>query len=264
MPSLCGYRPVPRPTLANLAVSLPLNNDIEYSMPVGFKGVATEVTAGAATYTAKQLLGGIILRDPTGASRADVLPTCTLIAASFKGICSGSSLDFSIKNTADADEVITLTVGAGMTAYSGTSLTINRGETANYTLVFAISATGVCTADLYRASTATVELPAAASMIVTQGTSTTTAVVINSPQGVITSYVTTTLAALTPLTFAMTNSYLRTTSVVTISVEYVGAGNPTARLSTLANGTVDVIVTNLHASAALNAVFKIHFRISNA
>ena len=215
-----GYRPRPRKTIANRAASLAVSDAVAYGAPVGFKTSTTVVTAGAATYTAKELLCGLILRDPTGASRTDVLPTCTLIAASFPGICSGSSLDFAIKNTADADEVVTITVGAGMTAGSGTSATINRGETANYTLIFAVSAAGVVTADLYRLSTAPPELPAAASMIVTQASLITDGVICNSPQGVITTVASTLGGTLSTAPIVLTNTYIRTTSVITLLFEY--------------------------------------------
>lgn len=261
-----GYRPVPRPSLANQALSLAVNNDTEYSMPVGFKTAATETTAAAVTYTAKQLLGGIILRDPNGASRTDILPTCTLLAASFRGIVSGSSLDFSIKNTADADEIITLTVGAGMTAATGTSLTISRGETANFVLVFTISSAGVCTADLYRSSTAAQELPAPASMIATQASLITDGVTINSPQGVITTVTSTLAGTLSLAPIVLTNTYIRTTSVIVVGFEYATGltGIPVVRIGVVSAGSATIIITNASVGVALNGPVKIHFRVFNA
>jgi len=81
--------------------------------------VTTDATAGAKTYTAAELLGGLILRDPAGANRSDVSPTAALIVAGFAGGVVGSSFEFTIRNTADAAETITLTEGAGATL-SGT------------------------------------------------------------------------------------------------------------------------------------------------
>lgn len=81
--------------------------------------VTTDVTAGARTYTAAELIGGLILRDPTGGARNDVSPTAALIVAGFAGGIVGSSFEFTIRNTADAAETITLTAGAGVTL-SGT------------------------------------------------------------------------------------------------------------------------------------------------
>jgi hypothetical protein len=81
--------------------------------------VTTDVTAGAHTYTIAELLGGLILRDPTGGARSDVSPTAALIVAGVAGAIVGTSFEFTIRNTADAAETITLTAGAGVTL-SGT------------------------------------------------------------------------------------------------------------------------------------------------
>ena len=81
--------------------------------------VTTKTTAGVVTYTAAELIGGLILRDPAGAHRSDVSPTAALIVAGFAGGIVGSSFEFTIRNDADAAETITLTAGAGVTL-SGT------------------------------------------------------------------------------------------------------------------------------------------------
>jgi len=81
--------------------------------------VTTDATAGAKTYSAAELIGGLILRDPAGGARNDVTPTAAQIVAGFAGGVVGSSFEFTIRNTADAAETITLTAGAGATL-SGT------------------------------------------------------------------------------------------------------------------------------------------------
>jgi len=81
--------------------------------------VTTDATADVRTYTAAELIGGLILRDPAGGNRSDVSPTAALIVAGFAGGIVGSSFEFTIRNTADAAETITLTAGAGVTL-SGT------------------------------------------------------------------------------------------------------------------------------------------------
>jgi hypothetical protein len=81
--------------------------------------VTIDATVGVRTYTAAELIGGLILRDTNGASRADVSPSAAAIVAGFAGGIAGSSFEFTIRNTADAAEVITLTAGAGVTL-SGT------------------------------------------------------------------------------------------------------------------------------------------------
>jgi hypothetical protein len=83
---------------------------------------ATITTAGAVTYTASELLGGLILRDPNGAGRSDVTPTAALLAAQMSQACElkvGDSFEFIIRNDADAAETITLTAGTNVTL-SGT------------------------------------------------------------------------------------------------------------------------------------------------
>ena len=81
---------------------------------------ASITTAGAVTYTAAQILSGIVKRDPNGASRTDVLPTAALIvaavAAKMGSAKVGDMFDFLVINEADAAETITHTLGAGMTS----------------------------------------------------------------------------------------------------------------------------------------------------
>jgi hypothetical protein len=96
--------------------------------------VTTDSTAGAKTYTAAELLGGLILRDPNGGARSDVTPTAALLVAGFTGAVIGSSFEFTIRNTADASEVITLTSGAGVTL-SGT-MTIAQNNSKRFLAVF--------------------------------------------------------------------------------------------------------------------------------
>jgi len=80
---------------------------------------ATLSTAGALTYTAAQVLGGLILRDPNGGARADLLPTAAQIIAAMPSPVAGSSFEFEVRNTADAAEAITITTNTGLTL-SGT------------------------------------------------------------------------------------------------------------------------------------------------
>ncbi len=81
--------------------------------------VTTDATAGAKTYSAAELIGGMVLRDPAGGNRNDVSPAAADIVAGFAGGVVGSSFEFTIRNAADAAETITLTAGAGVTL-SGT------------------------------------------------------------------------------------------------------------------------------------------------
>ena len=93
---------------------------------IGQMSVATLTTVGAATYTAEQLLGGLILRDPNGDDRADVTPGAAQIIAALPQASAGNFFEFTIRNTADADETITITAGAGVTLSGTMTIPWNR------------------------------------------------------------------------------------------------------------------------------------------
>lgn len=95
--------------------------------------VTTDTTAGANTWSAAEMIGGLLLRDPAGANRSDVTDTAANIVDGISGASVGSSFEFTIKNTADANETITLTAGAGVTL-TGT-MTIRRGYTRRFVAV---------------------------------------------------------------------------------------------------------------------------------
>lgn len=99
--------------------------------------VTTKTTAGAVTFSAAEIVGGLILRDPNGAGRSDLVPTvATLLAelgADIKGI-EGLSFEFTIRNTADAAETITVTTNTGWTL-SGT-MTIAQNNSKRFKVVF--------------------------------------------------------------------------------------------------------------------------------
>lgn len=96
--------------------------------------VTTEATVGAVTYTAAQIVGGVILRDPAGAGRSDVTPTAALLLAALPGAQVGQAFEFTIRNTADAAETITVTAGTG-TTISGTA-TIAQNNSKRFMVVF--------------------------------------------------------------------------------------------------------------------------------
>lgn len=73
----------------------------------------SDATAGARTYTAAEILGGIIVRDTNGASRSDVLPTAALLVAAMPGCAVGDTIRCWIINGADAAEVLTIGAGSG-------------------------------------------------------------------------------------------------------------------------------------------------------
>lgn len=113
------------------------------------KTVTTDVTAGALTYTAAMLLGGMILRDPAGGARSDVTPTAALIAAAIPGCSIGTGFEFTIRNTADAAETITVTAGTDVTL-SGT-MTIAQNASKRFLAV--VTAVGTPAVTIYSLGT---------------------------------------------------------------------------------------------------------------
>ena len=102
--------------------------------------VSTITTAGAATYTAAQLLGGQINRDPNGSGRSDVTPTAALLVAALRAVAQqyGVQLpqtvyfEFVIQNDADAAETITVTAGTGCTLATGHTMTIAQSNSKRF------------------------------------------------------------------------------------------------------------------------------------
>jgi hypothetical protein len=101
-----------------------------------FVTVSTITTAAAVTYTAAQVIGGLILRDPNGAGRSDVLPTAALLAAALPGCVAGSSVDVLIRNDADAAETITMTAGTGGTVTGGGTMTVAQSAIKCFKILF--------------------------------------------------------------------------------------------------------------------------------
>ncbi len=95
--------------------------------------VTTEATAGAHTYTAAELLGGMILRDCAGGARSDPSPTAALLIAAIAQAGAGNAFEFTIRNTSDAAETITVTAGTDVTL-SGT-MTIAQNNSKRFLAV---------------------------------------------------------------------------------------------------------------------------------
>jgi len=117
----------------NIGINLtPKGTGVPYSTVISGLGVptkltvTTDTTAGALTYTAAMLKGGLILRDPNGAGRSDVTPTAALLVAAFPGCPVGTSFEFEIVNTADASETITVTAGTNCTIVGTATIAQNN------------------------------------------------------------------------------------------------------------------------------------------
>jgi hypothetical protein len=94
---------------------------------------------------------------------------------------------------------------------------------------------------------------------VTQITSATTAVTLNTASGVITSF-TQTIATGGKNTFAVNNSLVTASSVILVSAQYTTAGAPLVIIDSIGAGSFLVTIANIGA-VALNGVVKIHFFI---
>lgn len=89
----------------------------------GYLTVTVKTTAAAVTYTAAEIAGGYIRRDPNGSGRTDVLPTAALLVAYLRNIAgqfgtlltSPLEMQFTVQNDADAAETITMSCGTGGT-----------------------------------------------------------------------------------------------------------------------------------------------------
>ncbi len=92
---------------------------------------STITTAGAVTYTAAQMLGGLILRDPNGDNRTDITPTAALLIAGMpiQGRVNEATFVCHLINTANANETITLQAGSGVTLVPAT-VTVAQNENA--------------------------------------------------------------------------------------------------------------------------------------
>lgn len=95
---------------------------------------------------------------------------------------------------------------------------------------------------------------------ITQITSSATGVTLNKPCGQITTVALTTAAAAEER-FTVTNSQVVATDVIALSTTYNGAGTPALAVVNVTAGAFDIVITNLHAANALNAVMILNFAV---
>lgn len=101
--------------------------------------VTTVATATAVTLAAAQLLGGLILQDPAGGAVTSTTDTAANIIAAITQAGVGNAFEFTIRNTADASEAITVAAGTGVTL-SGT-MTIAQNNSKRFLCVVTASTT---------------------------------------------------------------------------------------------------------------------------
>jgi len=98
---------------------------------------------------------------------------------------------------------------------------------------------------------------------VTQITSASTGVTLNKVCGQITTVALTTAAAAEEV-FTVTNSAVAAEDVIGLSTTYDGGGTPLLSVKAVADGSFDVVITNVHATAALDALMVINFAVVKA
>ncbi len=98
---------------------------------------------------------------------------------------------------------------------------------------------------------------------VTQATDSTTGVTLSKPCGQVTTVALTTAAGAEER-FTVTNTLVAATDTISLGTTYNGNGTPMIGVLKVAAGAFDIVITNLHASAALNAVVVINFAIHKA
>jgi hypothetical protein len=95
---------------------------------------------------------------------------------------------------------------------------------------------------------------------VTQITNASTGVTLSKPTGQITTVALTTSAAAEEA-FEVTNTLVDANDVIVVSTTYAGAGKPIVFVTNVGSSVFTINVTNVHASAALDAVVVINFAV---
>lgn len=89
-----------------------------------FLDLTTPTAGAAATLTAAQLLGGLILHDTSSGARTDTLDTAANIVNAIEGAQVGSTIEFLIRNTSAGAGSITVAAGTGGTISGTTGTTV--------------------------------------------------------------------------------------------------------------------------------------------
>lgn len=98
---------------------------------------------------------------------------------------------------------------------------------------------------------------------VTQATSASTGVTLSKRSGQITTVALTTAAGAEEV-FTVTNTEVDAKDVVVVGTTYAGAGTPLVSVKQIAADAFDIVITNLHASAALDAAVVVNFVVIKA
>jgi hypothetical protein len=97
---------------------------------------------------------------------------------------------------------------------------------------------------------------------ISQGTSTTTGVTINSPAGFIYTFTTGTIATSGSASFNVSNSLVAADSIITTSIaNYTGSAIPTSTVTSITQGSFDIKINNLDATNTLDGSLKLAYTL---
>lgn len=156
MSSQFGFTTKDLPDLSTGIQTATLDPRIVYAFPSGFHLASVINTATTVSLTPREVAGGLILQDPNGGAVTTTLPTAADMVAQLKGLSTNASLIFTIINTANAAETITVAVNTGITDFTSNAasnvLTIAQRNAGTFALVFTNVTPGSEAAVLYRLS----------------------------------------------------------------------------------------------------------------
>lgn len=175
--------------------------------------------------------------------------------------------DLTVNNATDAENHLTNRFrAAGFTEPAGGVGILHRvaAAVANMFVSSPPSAT-VLTSSSIKSSSASAGVGYApgAGGAVTQLTSSATAVTLDKVCGQITTVALTTAAAAEE-EFTVNNAQVAATDAIILSTTYAGAGTPMLSVKGMAAGSFKIVITNVHAANALNAVMVINFAVVKA
>ena len=90
---------------------------------------SSNTVSGATTLTTEQFLGGLVLHDPQGDVALTTPSAADIVSALGSQVHKGATIDLLVRNTADADETITLTAGSGVTISGTATIAQNNSKT---------------------------------------------------------------------------------------------------------------------------------------
>ena len=219
-------------------------------------GAATGVT-GAITGTSAS--ASALTVGPNGATnptlKVDGSTASAATGLQVKSAAAAAGLALSVVSSGTNENLTVDAKGSGTITLGGTStgaITLTRAVTASAAVTAASSV-------LSTSATAGIGYATGAGGAVTQATSRTTGVTLNTITGAITTN-TASLAAAAAATFTVTNSAVAVTDVIHMSIRS-GATTvfTTARVTAVAAGSFDITIQNTHASTAETGAIIVNF-----